>query len=156
MALHIDRTGPAEASDIEILKRELGVALPEDYVAFVETHDGARPPNNIFEIGTDNSASVDGFIPVQKIPHERKYIGDLGPSQFPFAWASCGNYVILDADSGKIHFWDHEVGSLQPLAFSFSQFLEKLEAFDPDLDDHPGKVISVWVRPGFLESLKQK
>jgi hypothetical protein len=101
---------------------------------------------------------VNGFIPVRDITQEAQHIENLGAGSFPIAWAEGGNYILMDlASGGTVSYWDHEQpDSPTELAESFLSFLDLLEPFDATaVELKPGQVISAWIDPDFLKSLKK-
>lgn len=160
MKVKLKKVGrPALPADIEKLERKIGAALPCSFLEFIRHHDGAVPESNIFKIGLANTSAVRGFIPVREIPAERANIEDLPSTAFPFASDDCGNYVFIDAAVGAVYFWDHELPTPPvQLAPDFAAFIQEvLEPFDPgSIKLKPGQVISAWIDPDFLKSLKQK
>lgn len=157
MKVKLTKGRPALPSDIERLQREIGATLPNSFLEFVRQHDGAEPEINIFKIGSANESGVSGFIPVRNITGERANIDALPPTAFPIAWAEGGNYLVIDAASGAVYFWDHEQPTpLVRMAPDFAAFIEKLEPFDPSsIRLKPGQVKSAWIDPDFLKNLEQ-
>jgi len=157
MKVKLAKTGSAVLSDIERLEFQINVKLPQSFLQFVRTHDGAEPETNIFEVGGTNESGVNGFIPVAEILKERANLDELQTTAFPIAWAEGGNYVFLDAQSGEVYFWDHEQPSKPvQIAPDFDAFLNLLEPFDPSsIQLKPGQVQSAWIDPEFLKSLGQ-
>ena len=94
------------------------------------------------------------------------YEGRLPKGVVAIAEAAGGNLICLDVTKGAVFFWDHEGEALQDqapgfdnmqrLASSLSGFLQNLQPFDPKsvvLD--PKNVVSIKVKPGFLEKFKK-
>lgn len=149
---------PVAPANVEGLEREIGRRLPEDFLEFVNEHDGAEPETNIFTIDGVNESGVNGFIPLREVLAERKHIENLPTTAFPIAWAEGGNYVFLDvAAGGAILFRDHEQPTpLVQLAPNFKAFIDKLDVFDPNsVTLKPGQVKSAWIDPDFLKGLDQ-
>ena len=91
---------------------------------------------------------------------ERQYIDDIPNQAYPIAWASCGNYVLLDEGKGEqVYFWDHELPdeNIIKLANNFDEFLSTLEPFDINsIELKPGQVKKVWIDPEFLKRIKEE
>ncbi|MBE0581672.1 SMI1/KNR4 family protein [Devosia sp.] len=158
MRVELTKGNSASEKDIAFLAQKLGTQLPPDLLAFLHLYDGAEPEPNIFKVGTTNEAGVNGFIPVRDIAREAQNIENLGAGSFPIAWAEGGNYIIIDrASGGAVFFWDHELpGSPTKLADSFLSFLDLLEPFDATtIQLKPGQVITTWIDPDFLKTLKK-
>lgn len=149
----------ASKKDVEKLEAALGCPISESFRRFVGENDGSKPQSNRFPVGKDNGAGVDRFIPVSEILAERQYIDDIPNQAYPIAWASCGNYVLLDdGHGGQVYFWDHELPdeNIIKLANNFDEFLSMLEPFDINsIELKPGQVKKVWIDPEFLKKFKK-
>ena len=143
----------ASKEEIEVLENSLGHKLPEEYIDFLLSYDGAKPATNIFAVGKDNDCGVDRFIPCKDIIRELAHIDHVPKEMIPIAWAEGGNYVIQSVITGKIFFWDHELPDKQvELASVISRFLEQLEPFDADsIELEEGQVDSAWIDPDLLK-----
>lgn len=145
--------------DVKKLEVALGCSISESFRRFVSENDGSKPEANRFPVGKANGAAVNRFIPVSEILAERQYIDDVPTHAYPIAWASCGNYVLLDeGKGGKVYFWDHELPdeNIIKLADNFDEFLSRLEPFDINsIELKPGQVIEVWADPEFLKKFKK-
>lgn len=154
---------------LEHLQRELGVALPEQYAAFLTLNDGAVPESNFVptrggeEVGVSEFLSCDALIQAAQQMHGRMPEGVL-----PVAHAEGGNYIALVCSgrlAGAVFFWDHELESdegepatwsnLFKIDDSFDSFLARLEVYEPVLLQ-PGQVKSVWIDPEFLAKYRKK
>jgi len=109
MPVKVSGESPVSEIEIDRFEHELGHKLPDTFKNFVLLHNGAKPETNMFKISEDNDCGVDRFIPVLKIRDEIKNIDHVSSTKIPIAWAEGGNYLLLDLDSGKISFWDHEI-----------------------------------------------
>ena len=151
MSVFIPITQPASPASITNIESVFGARLPESYRLFLKDHDGAKPEENVFNIGKGNNAGVDQFIPASEIISVHDAVEGLPPNALPIARATAGNFVYLDPASGIVYFWDHEndTGDLK-LADSFETFLALLKRFDVDqIKLKPGQVTKVWVNPRF-------
>lgn len=157
--MSVKLTGGARASEVDVasLEKSLGGKLPRAVADFFRQHDGAKPENNSFRIGERNESAVREFILVREIEDERKCLGNLPRGAFPIATDNCGNYVLVNIDTGgAVYFWDHELGETILLSQDFSSFLALLEPFDINsVELRPGQVKRVWIDPDFLKSLKK-
>lgn len=156
MKIKLEKGRRAASTKIAALQEMIGTTLPADFLEFVASNDGAKAGVNIFKISADNHGTVTRFIPVSEIPKEMSFIETLPEKAFPVAWDTSGNYVFVDqGKDGAVFFWDHELpAETFKLADSFGEFLEALEPYEPDESDV--EVISVWVDPEFLKTLKKK
>jgi hypothetical protein len=139
--------------EIQLCEEALGHSLGAEFASFVKHNDGAHVSPNTFAGNANVGFGVSSFIPVSAIPNEVKNIEGIASGQYPIAWADGGNYVLLDSATGQTYFWDHELGANVYLSESFSEFLNKLTAFDLStvvLD--PAQVISAWIDPDFLKN----
>ncbi|HTV41604.1 MAG TPA: SMI1/KNR4 family protein [Candidatus Sulfotelmatobacter sp.] len=151
------KSAPQKA--LQELETALGCRISISFRRFVSKNDGAEPEPNIFNIGKDNNAGVNQFIPISEIWEERQDIDNIPRQAYPIARASCGNYVLLDeSKGGQVYFWDHElpVDNIIKLANNFDEFLSMLEPLDINsIKLKPGQVKKVWFAPDFLKRIKE-
>lgn len=143
---------------IQRLEAELGFSLSESFKSFARENDGAVPEDNLFKVNERIESGVRRFIPIDKIPGERRAIENLPPMSYPVAWDECGNYIFIDErKNGCVYFWDHELpDQITKVADNFEAFLSILAPFDVDaVRLKPGQVESVWIDPEFLKKLKE-
>ena len=150
---------PLSPSDLDDLERTLRVRLPGAYRDFLLKNDGGRPESNIFHIAEQNNeSSVNAFLTASEIISERQRMADrLAPGLAPIGEDDCGNFVCLNLTNGCVLFWDHELegeDNTVVVASSFEEFLLSLKPFSPE-NVRLGKVISAWIDPEFLKSLKK-
>lgn len=157
MSVKLKGGGCASDAEVTRLEKSLGGKLPEAVTDFFRHHDGAKPESNVFPIGERNNSGINEFIPVRKIEDERKYLDSIPREAFPIAFDDCGNYVLVDLGrGGAVYFWDHELDETVMVSKDFTSFLALLEPFDINsVELKPEQVISVWIDPDFLESLKK-
>lgn len=150
-------TMPAPSADaLERLREWIGSDLPSSYLDFVAAHDGAEPaPNSLNTV--DNEVGVRRFIPVGEAPTLAERIDGFPVHVIPIAEDDCGNYFYVEPKTGAVYFWDHEVeGRDEKVAENAAGFVERLEQFDANRAQvAPGQVISSWIDPDFLASLKR-
>ena len=153
MNLKMTKGASASRLDISALEEFVGKPLPQEFKAFLHEYDGADPEPNIFP--PNDMVGVNRFIPAKEILRERQGIENIGAHAIPIAWASGGNFVLLNMDAGgEVEFWDHETAEITTLANSFDSFLSALRPFSvDDIELKPGQVKSAWVDPDFLKSL---
>lgn len=145
----------ASEDDLNALEKELGHRLPSDFRRFLKQYDGAEPEPNIME--TNPLVGINRFIPVRFMLDEKRVICSLSKTLIPIAWASCGNYVLLDAADGKVVFWDHETDRTHALATSFAAFIDSLRPFSArDESSNAVNVRRVWFDPNFLTELHER
>lgn len=157
MAIDLLNGTKADIVDVRNLERSIGSKLPNSYIEFVNSQDGAEAADNLFRGTKSDNCGVSGFIPVKQVEKERLLVEGLNSSLIPVAWAEGGNYVVLDkAQNFEVFFWDHEVAEpSEKLADNFEEFLEGLEPFDPKtVELKPEQILGSWIDPDFLKSLK--
>jgi len=149
---------PSSEEEILALEAALGLKLSDSFRAFLQTHNGAVPENNTFEISDGNDSGVRKFIPVGEILRERAYLENISPKAYPVAFDSCGNYVVIDEDKGgSVFFWDHELEEFLELAADFGAFLDLLAPLDiKSIKLKHGQVKKAWIDPEFLKRHKEK
>jgi len=155
MAIKMRNALPISKINIDKLSNKLGYSLPKTYEEFLLQYNGAKPELNIFKINEDNNIGVDRFIPISNIKDEIKNIDHVSSTKIPIAWAEGGNYILLDLESGKISFWDHEIPEKQyELADNINTFIGQLEPFDySTVELQEGQVESAWIDPDFLKNI---
>ena len=148
MAIPLPQTGGASNASLAALIEKYG-DLPPEYVEFLASHDGAKPPSNVLE-GTNYGVGVSDFLPASEIISRASAVEGLSSSLLPFGEDDSGNFVCISADDHRVYFWDHEIDNDKVVAESFADFLRKLEPFDlSSVKLQPGQVKRVWVNPNF-------
>lgn len=168
-----DRGRELHEGDIDELETKLKLTLPAGYRDFLLAHNVAKPEPNRYQTG-GVTTSVQRFLGVSQDANAdlaeqnlTTYSGRLPFGFLAVAEASGGNLICIRTRDEAVFFWDHELEAaedegpslenMKRLAGSFPLFLEALQPFDPKsvvLD--PKQVISVKVKPGFLEKFKKK
>lgn len=163
MPIKFDNPKPIDQDTVGAVKGKLGINLPDDYVSLLTTvsNGGAVEP---VVFADDLDISVVGFLGIGTDHYDlatriAQYDGDLPEGLVPIADSEGGNLVctkVSGDDIGSIWFWDHEleVDAARKVTGSLDDFIEGLHPYD-DADPQP-KVLSVWVKPGFLEQLKRE
>ena len=158
--------------ELHQLQRTLGFVLLPSYAAFLQRFNGAIPETNIFEI-PGLTASISSFLGRSPQPLDdleatyQTYFDRLPEQTMPVALAAGGNLIVLNMNTGKVYFWDHEneaapgeqpsYSNMHLLAETFDDFMESLMPYNPNtvtLD--PAAVISVKLKPGFAEKFKNR
>jgi SMI1-KNR4 cell-wall len=166
---------PVGPQDIKALESRLEVRLPSAYREFLCEYNVAVPAENKYEAG-ETTTSVTSFFGISDnrmddlIEQNRLFAYRIPDGTLAIADAAGGNLICLDLESGKIYLWDHEeeaaaVGdqaanfdNMYELAESFSEFLRRIESFDPgSVQLDPNNVISVSIEfaPGTEEKFKK-
>jgi hypothetical protein len=127
VTIGFDRSAPpASPEAIRGVESRLGVALPDDYKAFLRQQNGGKPEQNFLEGGDDiGGAAVRYFYSAGS--NEDEYVDDLesiaslyrGPEHqlnlgfLPIGEDDFGNLTCLKVggeDYGAVYIWDHEEG----------------------------------------------
>jgi len=170
--IKIKKTGhkfaPGFIAEIEKL---IGQKIPQDYLDFLEIHNGGIPEANMFNIpNTNNGNTISEFIGVEGIISEKKrMMSRLKSKVIPIAYAGGGNLICISLEEGfsGVYYWDHELESNEGeppswanmffLSKSFSEFLNMLNKFDPSsVRLKPGQVKKAWIDPEFLKQVQKE
>ncbi|HWM92810.1 MAG TPA: SMI1/KNR4 family protein [Thermoanaerobaculia bacterium] len=139
---------PAGRDDVAALERELGVGLPEDYVAVALHHHGGRPAKRLLDFGGEKEKVFQSLLGLRADPDNpgrtvleshrnlRQNLADAAdPGIVPFADDPAGNLYAFDYRGGEppsVVYWDHELAAedpesaLTPVAGSFTELLGRL------------------------------
>lgn len=132
---------PKRATDEQIIAVEqiLGVKLPKDYVAIAREHQGQSLQPNGLDFNEDGNGL--GFLLHFELDDERRQdslayypaspgLYDALPNAVPFSYDGGGNYFAFDygqdSKNPPIVFWDHETGSVDFVAKSFTDLVSML------------------------------
>ncbi len=128
---------PAAPGEFEVVERQWGVSLPDEYKSVASIHQGMTPNPHIIDIGRGDS-SICAFLTISEDESSRVYsIRDAHsllkthtpPGVYPFALTGSGEYICFDyrdaPSQPRIVFVTVEM-DIYPIANSFSEFLEKL------------------------------
>lgn len=124
---------PSLPDVIEELERLAEFPLPADLREFFAASDGVvgMSVHNGYQIG--GAKTLAGLIQSGDVP---RTVPD-GPC-LPVAFDGGGNAFLLSAP-GRVWWWDHETGSLSPVADSFGAFIERVVAdWTAYVNDTPG------------------
>jgi len=140
---------PTDAQ-FEALAYSAGTKLPDSYVEFTKSHNGAAPEANLIQV-RNNEVGVTRFIPIEDALATANGIAGFPADVLVFAEGDCGNYFYVDLGSGSVHFWDHELdGPDERVADSALAFVNRLNPFDISrVNLAPSQARLVWVDPSF-------
>ena len=113
--------------ELEICADRFGISFPEELVRFLRKYNGGETPNTTFSIN-GISSDVKAFYGLGRVKHSYSSIKmkDHGSHRYlPIALDSFGNDIVIDVNSGKVFFNDHEMNSISPLADSIGEFISK-------------------------------
>lgn len=115
--------GPANAEDLAVLERKLGVDVPAQLVAWLSLHDGcsdAGPlPWQVLSIVKIAEAH-------RSLRDERGSAGSFEVSWVPFASRGVGSFLCLDGESGELRQVGGSSGEHPVLATSLASWLEEV------------------------------
>ncbi len=124
--MQISKFGIANAEDaISAYEDVIGMKLPGQMILFIKKYNGGETPNTSFKCG-QTSSDIKGFYGLGSVKfsldkikpferNERKYL--------PVALDSFGNDVVIDLQTGKVAFSDHETGSITVLCEDLRSFI---------------------------------
>lgn len=125
--MQISKFGIVNAEDvISAYEDVIGMKLPEQMTLFIKKYNGGETPNTSFKCG-QTASDIKGFyglgsvrFSLDKIKpfecNEKKYL--------PVAIDSFGNDVVIDLQTGKVAFSDHETGGLTVLCEDLRSFIK--------------------------------
>ena len=134
--LILNQFKPVEALEIKQFESEIGTNLNMEYKTFLLESNGGNPVRNVFSIpnqGQDsikmlyglNSNSNNYDLRKQFLQFKHENSGQF----LPIAEDGFGNQICLglfENCSGKIYFWDRDIGENILIADSFDGFIKKL------------------------------
>ncbi|HYO72094.1 MAG TPA: SMI1/KNR4 family protein [Archangium sp.] len=153
MSVNLEESyAPLSTRQIEEVESRLAIELPQDYRAFLLSHNGGRPIPDAFQM-CGRWEMVDRFLGIHEGEHDnlldyvRAYEGRLPPELLPIAHDAFGNLICLavrGSQHGGVYFWDHEweAGRGEPpsydnvtcIAESFEAFLASMRALPDEVD----------------------
>ena len=125
----------ASVSDIEKLKKELRINIPNDFELFLTKYGNVYTPD-ILDIIVDNEIDlydVQEFWTTERIIYDKQneWTAQLSTDLIPFASDSMGNiFAFLTSDlkekkkSSAVYFFDHDFDTVEKLTDSFSEWID--------------------------------
>lgn len=125
----------ASESDIEKLKKELKINIPNDFELFLTEYGNIYTPD-ILDIIVDNEIDlydVQEFWTTERIIYDKQneWTAQLSTDLIPFASDSMGNiFAFLTSDlkekkeSSAVYFFDHDFDTVEKLTDSFSEWID--------------------------------
>lgn len=125
---------------LEDVSREFGVALPASYVAFMQNYPSELETTKLNLSGCQEAISERYFLKSpERIAEINRIVRTPGVSWlrdgsgwpncfFVIGDDDCGNYFAIDteADTGGVHFYDHEVAAIALRADSLRAFADQM------------------------------
>lgn len=111
----------------------IGCALPAQYRGFILQTGGGVPTESCFSDGNGSHIYVQNFFtvgdpssPIQLLCEVRAHpvSSELGSSLIPVAIANGGDCLLLHAQNGTVHLWEHETDEVTRVCDSWDQLLE--------------------------------
>lgn len=137
-----------EKDDIFCVENRIGSKLPNSYVRFCQTYNGAKLRDAQISIAEDNQYEVRSFTPVDTLGVSNVEFWD--DNFVAFANDSGGNFFVFKKpDLDAVYFWDHETDNLEFLCSTFEEFLTLIKKWDDEIE--VPKNAEVWVNPAFLK-----
>ncbi len=159
-------------SAIRKFQEKIGLKFTRDYLEFLKKSNGGTPESNIVRLDGQeiNSFSITSFFGIETEPANdilSQYVvfgGRIPQGCIPIAYIEGGNLLCLNLNRhkyGYVLLWDHdkeeiEADSLPVVAKSFSDFLGKINSYNPskeELSDY--KIQEVWIDPEFMKELEK-
>jgi hypothetical protein len=126
---------PATVSDVRRVERELGTALPQSYLTFIQTHGSVRTPSLLSLIADGEHESGDLMVIceiAEVIKGTRGYwSAGMSDQLIGFASDSMGNLFCFRRvepgshrmDDAEVWFFDHEFCKVKKIADGFDAWL---------------------------------
>jgi len=125
------------------IESKLGIKLPIEYKQFLLSDFKNPPIKNKFKFiidGKSNSSSIAYFLELTNNKNRsitefiNTYKNRIPTNTVPIAYDDFGNLVLIEINTNKIYFWDHEVNDIDEsplselglIANSFNKFLNDL------------------------------
>ncbi len=126
----------------------------QDWIAFLNRHDGAVPDVNEFDVPPKGGSGIQRFFGGAEVSAAySRLAGRLPNDLLPVGDAEGGNFVCLGLSRNRsgVFFWDHETEQTSLIATSFQEFIDCLRPLDSDsVQLRPGQVVSAWIDPSLL------
>lgn len=121
--------GLVDEETIRAAEREMDVSFPYDFREFVKLNNYARPVRDAFDSETSKEHVMNRLLSfnkgdIENIYDAKKVVSDFDITLFPFANDPFGNFICFK--DGRVVYWLHENNIIEPVANSFTDFLEML------------------------------
>lgn len=164
MALELNPISSAPTEEqIRHAESNLGFRLPDEYRTLLTSCNGAKPlPHEIKINGQSYEIAI--FLTVDQLAQHKASLDRFNASGLrllPVALDSGGNWFCVatcEAKAGHVYFVDHEMEGDQAfteISNDLTKLLEKDQITNHTQVDDPATITKVWVKPGFLDSLKK-
>lgn len=148
----IKSNGTVSIEKIQNFENQNGIEFPQDYVSFLQKHNGGKPHPHTFEYKLHDGRSWTGGVRdlfgfdldnFKNIDFFADMRGDRVPeNMIPIGVDDGGNFILLGLSGqaeGKVYFWDHN---------------EESEDGDPPTDDNVYFMANNFTE--FLNNLKEE
>ena len=112
--------------DIESLQNELGFIFPKEYFDFLLKTNGGRPSRVMYKTkGGEFESHVNWFYGIASGAYDIKHQylllkGRMSDKEVPIGDDSYGNFILLNIETSKVSFFDHETDEVWLVEDSFS------------------------------------
>lgn len=124
--MQISKSGISNAENAVLIYEDIiGTKLPEQMTSFIKKYNGGETPNTTFKLGKISS-DIKGFYGLGDVKFSLDGIKPFehsGVKYLPIALDSFGNDVVIDLQTGKVSFSDHETGELTALCEDLKSFI---------------------------------
>ena len=115
---------------IQEYENKAQVKLPQDFCEFIKLNNGGRPERELYDTYRMKERGIKKFLSFNKDDKESVWMALSLDNNFvghyaPFAIDNYGNWLVF-SKKGKVVFYNHEDETIELVANSFSEFLQKL------------------------------
>lgn len=116
---------------LERLEKKCGFTLPSEYLSIVKQYNGGRPQNKLFLTETQAEHQLKTFLSLNEDDCENvwetfEWESPVAANGYlAFAVDGFGNMICLK-ENGSVVFYDHEKNAEEPVAKTFSEFMDVL------------------------------
>lgn len=121
---------------VEVLEKKIGKEIPSQLYDFLIKYNGGQTINTHF---SDNQISTDikGFLGLGAVKYsydDAEVLNIQDEEYLPIAMSSFGDDIMINLESGKIFFKNHENAMLEEIAEDLRNFIEncKSKGINPD------------------------
>ena len=106
--------------------------LPKDFKEFVLQYNGGRPEHKAYDTDTTEERVLKTILSFNKEDISTVWetnegdIEGLPDKYVVFATDPFGNLICFDKDNDNVIFWNHEDESVEHIANTFTEFIDKL------------------------------
>jgi hypothetical protein len=119
---------------IQAFETETDYKFEDAFKACVSENNGGRPSPNVFDTENTKGRTFKSLLSfnASDTSNVRAFNDsagdDIGEKYIAFATDDFGNLICFERASGRVVFWNHETGVVEPVADGFDMFINKLYA----------------------------